>query len=399
MTTVKIKLRPSISFDNKLTIYYQIIHKRVVRQIKTDYTIFKKEWDFEKSCVISSDNFRKAYLISIRDNMEWDIRRLKNIIEHMENKGDQYVSDDIVNKFYEAISEQSFIHFMKDVIIQLKRLGKAQTAENYVATLNSFMRFRNGNNILSDEINSDLMMEYEAYLKGYGISMNTISFYMRILRAVYNRIVDKGLTQQRFPFKHVYTGIDKTMKRAISLKEIKRIKMLDLSAKPSLKFARDMFMFSFYTRGMSFVDMAYLKRSDLKNNVLSYRRKKTGQQFFIKWEKCMQEIVGQYNATGTGFLLPIVRTVGNERQQYRNALRLVNNKLKIIAIMAGVDVNLTMYVSRHSWANIAKNQNVPIAIISEGMGHDSEATTKIYLSSFDNSKIDKANEKIIRNLR
>ena len=318
MATVKVKLRQSISFDNKLTIYYQITHNRVTRQIKTDYTIFKKEWDFEKTCVISSDNFGKANLISIRDNMEWDIKRLKNIIEHLENKGAPYDSDDIVNKFNEAISEQSFIHFMKDVITQLKRLGKAQTAENYAATLNSFMRFRNSNNILSDEISSDLIMEYEAYLKGNGITLNTISFYMRILRAVYNRIVEKGLTQQRFPFKHVYTGIDKTMKRAISLKEIKRIKMLHLSAKPSLKFARDMFMFSFYTRGMSFIDMAYLKQSDLKNNILSYRRKKTGQQFFIKWEKCMQEIVCQYTATGTGFLLPIIRTVGNERQQYRN---------------------------------------------------------------------------------
>lgn len=399
MATVKIKLGKSIAFNHELTIYYQIIHNRVTRQIKTDYTIFKKEWDFEKSCIIISDNFRKDYLISIRDNLDWDIKRLKNIIEHLEIKGDLYVSDDIVNKFHEAISEQSFIHFMKDVIIRLKRLGKAQTAENYSATLNSFMRFRNGNNLLSDEICSNLMMEYEAYLKGNGISMNTISFYMRILRAVYNRIVEKGLTQQKFPFRHVYTGIDKTIKRAISLKEIKCIKMLDLSAEPSLRFARDMFMFSFYTRGMSFVDMAYLKRSDLKNNILSYRRKKTGQQFFIKWEKCMQEIVCQYTATGTGFLLPIIRTVGNERQQYRNALRLVNNKLKKIAILAGIDVNLTMYVSRHSWASIAKNQNIPIAIISEGMGHDSEATTKIYLSSFDNSKIDKANEKIIRNLQ
>lgn len=90
--------------------------------------------------------------------------------------------------------------------------------------------------------------------------------------------------------------------------------------------------------------------------------------------------------------------MGNEQRQYRNALRLVNNKLKEIATMAGLQVNLTMYVSRHSWASIAKNKNVPLSVISEGMGHDSEATTQIYLASLDNSLVDKANEMILKNL-
>jgi len=128
---------------------------------------------------------------------------------------------------------------MEGVIAQLKRLNRERTAETYTATLNSFMRFRKDNDVLLDEFNSDLMMEYEAYLKTQGITMNTVSFYMRILRAVYNRAVEKGLTEQRTPFRHVYTGIDKTLKRAIPLKAIKRIKELDLSMKPSLDFARD----------------------------------------------------------------------------------------------------------------------------------------------------------------
>lgn len=135
-----------------------------------------------------------------------------------------------------------------------------------------------------NEIDSDLMTEYEAYLKSHGVAMNTVSFYNRILRAVYNRAVEKEMTVQRYPFKHVYTGIDKTVKRALPLKIIKRIKKLDLPLKSSLDFARDMFLFSFYTRGMSFIDMAYLKKKDLQNGILSYRRRKTGQQLFIKWE-------------------------------------------------------------------------------------------------------------------
>ena len=136
---------------------------------------------------------------------------------------------------------------------------------------------------------------YEAYLQKRGLTKNSTSFYMRILRTVYNRAVEKDLITNRNPFKHVYTGIDKTVKRAIPLGAIKRIKNLDLSMRPSLDFARDMFMFSFYTRGMSFIDMAYLKKRDLSNGILSYLRRKTRQQLFIRWEKCMQEIVEKYD--------------------------------------------------------------------------------------------------------
>lgn len=167
-------------------------------------------------------------------------------------KEQEFRNEELMNRL--TVYGQSFSRFMEEVIIRLKQLGKEQTAENYTATLNSFTRFRNGKDVLLDEISSDLMMEYEAHMKAQGIAMNTISFYMRILRAVYNRVVEKGLTKQQNPFRHVYTGIDKTVKRAISLEEIRRIKMLDLSMKPSLEFARNMFLFSFYTRGMSFID-------------------------------------------------------------------------------------------------------------------------------------------------
>lgn len=398
MASVKVKFRPSAVTDKEGTIYYQVIHNRVIRQIKTDYRVFGEEWNEKSGVVILSTNGRTDILRSIKERIEWDVKRLKTIIGRHENSGNDFTADDIVEEYQEATREQSFFRFMEGVIARLKQLNRERTAENYAATLKSFMRFREDKDVLLDEIGSDLMMEYEAYMKTQGIAMNTVSFYMRILRAVYSRAVEKGLTEQRNPFRHVYTGIDKTVKRAIPLKAIKRIKGLDLSMNPSLEFARDMFLFSFYTRGMSFIDMAYLKKKDLQNGTLSYRRRKTGQQLFIRWEKCMQEVVGKYQKNVTDYLLPIIKKIGNEQRQYRNALCFVNNKLKEIATMAGLQVNLTMYVSRHSWASIAKNKNVPLSVISEGMGHDSEATTQIYLASLDNSLVDKANEMILKNL-
>ena len=178
---------------------------------------------------------------------------------------------------------------MQDIIDQLQCIGKQRIAESYASTIRSFLRFRMGVDVPLSCIDSDMVLEYEAYLKNCGLCQNTSSYYLRNLRAVYNRAVDQGVIEQCNPFKHVYTGVDKTIKRAITLYVIRQIKALDLSARANLDFARDMFLFSFYTRGMSFVDMAYLRKKDLCGDILSYRRRKTGQQLFIRWKKCMQE--------------------------------------------------------------------------------------------------------------
>lgn len=185
--------------------------------------------------------------------------------------------------------------------------------------------------------------------------MNTISFYMRILRAVYNRAVEKEFVLQRFPFKHVYTGVDKTTKRAISLDTIRQIKQIDLSNDPRLEKARDMFMFSFYTRGMSFVDMAYLRKSGLRGGILSYRRQKTNQQLFIKWEECMQQIIDRY-PNPSPYLLPIITSSDNPRRQYISASHTLNRHLKQLGEQLGLDIALTMYVARHSWASAARDK-------------------------------------------
>ncbi len=292
-----------------------------------------------------------------------------------------------------------FFEFMEEVTDNMKALGKMRTAEGYASTLNSFKRFRDGKDIVLEDMNTDLMLSYEAFLRAGGISPNSSSFYMRNLRAVYNRAVERDIVRQRFPFRHVYTGISKTMKRAVPMMIIKQIKEMDLSGNQRLNFARDMFLFSFYTRGMSFVDMAYLKKKDLSNGVLSYRRRKTGQQLFIRWEKQMQEIIGKYDTSGSTYLLPVIKTPGmDERRQYVYSEHRVNYSLKQIGNKLGLEMPLTMYVARHSWASIARSKNIPVSVISEGMGHDSETTTRIYLASLDNMAIDRANKIILKSI-
>lgn len=299
---------------------------------------------------------------------------------------------------HKSNSRQSFFLFMQDEIKRLKELDKIRTAETYTATFRSIYAFRSGKDFTWNEINEEEMLRYEAYLKRNGKSMNTVSFYMRIFRAVYNRAVERGLTSQHYPFKHVYTGIEKTRKRAVPLKVIKQLKQLKLPLNSSLDFARDMFLFSFYTRGMSFIDMAYLKKKDLKDGVLTYRRRKTGQQLCIRWEKCMQDIIEKYPLTETEYLLPIITRQGDERRQYINAIHLINCKLKEMPLSTPHVLRLSMYVARHSWASIALRQHIPLSVISESMGHESESTTRIYLASLDNSVIDQANARILKKI-
>ena len=417
MTSIKVKFRPSTVDGKEGGLYFQIIHNRIVRQLNTDYKAFAEEWDAESESVVVNGN-RSNLLLGIQERLAWDVARLEKVVRSLETERRRFTADDVITMFHKLTKESSLFTFMHGVIAQLKQLGKVRTSETYTATLKSFMAFRDEQDVPLDGISSDMMLMYEAHLKARGVRMNTISFYMRNLRAVYNRAVEKGLTQPNNPFRHVYTGVDKTVNRAIPIKAIKALKELDLSMKPSLDFARDMFLFSFYTRGMSFVDIAYLKKTDLQNGILTYRRRKTGQELSIKWEKCMAEIIAKYPENKTDYLLPIIKEEGNgrnsvshqaclngrvvtdegkanERRQYDNTLHLVNYRLKELSTMLKLQRPLTMYVARHSWASAAKAKNVPLSVISEGMGHDSEATTQIYLASLETSVVDKANKMIL----
>ena len=382
MTSIKVKFRPSADAEREGAIYYQIIHDRKVRQCSTPYRAFPKEWQTR-----------------FREETRRDVERLTRIVRRMESRGTVLSADDIVEEFKLYRSRYSLFRFMESVIMNLKECGKIRTAETYTATLQSFSRFRRGRDLMLDEITPDIIQAYEAYLRVRGAVPNTTSFYMRILRAVYNRAVESEAIEQRNPFRHVYTGTERTVKRAIPIAAISRIKNLELPRGSKMDFARDMFMLSFYLRGMSFVDMAFLRKKDRADNHVTYRRRKTGQRLDIAWTKEMQSIVEKYPPNPTQYLLPILTNpLSDERIAYRNRASCINRQLKTIARMTNLKIPLTLYCPRHSWASAARTKGIPVSIISEGMGHDSEATTQIYLASLETSVIDRANALIIRSV-
>lgn len=369
----------------------------------------RSEWDENRSTVISTGGSeRKTIITRVREHIRRDMDRLTKIVRRLDEDGLAYTADDVVDEYIRYGNEYSLTGFMERLIIALRQNGRIRTAETYTVTLNSFRKFLvetrrrqrgESDDIMLDCLNAETMEAYEAWHRRRGVAPNTISFYLRILRAVYNRAVEDDAIENLYPFRRVYTGIDKTVKRALPLQMIKRIRALDLSHSPALDFARDMFVMSFMLRGMSFVDMAYLRKKDLADGHITYRRRKTGQRLSIEWTEEMQAILSKYPENRSDYLLPIIRNPGtNERYTYRNVGYNINRNLKTIARQIGIDISLTLYVARHSWASAAKTKGIPISVISEGMGHDSESTTKIYLASLDTAVVDRANSLILRSI-
>lgn len=292
-----------------------------------------------------------------------------------------------------------FFDFMHNVIQDLKKNGSIRTAEAYMSALRSFERFLDNKELTIDKFDSDLAVAYECYLRQNGVQPNSTSFYMRILRAVYHRAVEKGLTADRRPFAHVYTSTAKTKKRAVSLDCIKQLARLECKRRNEC-LARDLFLFSFYTRGMSFVDIAYLQKQDIKDGVLYYTRSKTGQRLAVKWEPMMQRIIDSHpTQPNSPYLFPIIVNMKkNPRNQYRHKMCTINKELRKLGERIKMTDRLTMYVARHSWASIAKSLDVPVEVISQAMGHTSERTTQIYLKSIGNERVDQANHCILESL-
>lgn len=401
MTSIKIKFRKSKISDKRGTCFIQLINKRKMKTIATGVRLQTNEWDAAKEHVILSKSSpeRCKELLLIQEELEGIVERLKEIIARL-SASQAYVSADIIVQGYRELGfSKSYFSILEGRIRELEKNIQERTAINYKSALKVFQKFRNDKDIVPDEINGILIKEFEQYLKSRGNSLNTVSFYMRILQAAYNYAVEKKwVTQDLSPFKGVFTGEEKTVKRAVDMEVVMKLKDLNLSRRPVLDLAKDIFMFSLYTRGMTFIDIAHLKKENLKGDILDYKRHKTKQRIQIGLPGCAMEIIRKYALLmdETDFLFPVLYHPGRKKYcAYSSALRSYNDRLKVISQVMGLDKTLTSYVSRHTWATLAKTLGISIYIISDAMGHTSEETTRIYLDSINNNVLDQANNMVV----
>ncbi|MCF0219815.1 MAG: site-specific integrase [Muribaculaceae bacterium] len=400
MTTINVKFRASSIDGQPGSIIYAITHRRVVRHVTSDYNIFSYEWD-SAVCSINTtlqDNRTKFRLI-IAQRIQGDLARFRKIADELQGERTNITADEVIESFNRQRQQSSFYKYMEGVICRLRQLNKRGTADNYQYTLQSFRAFNENVDLQFEDVTISLIEDYEAWLAAKGVRPNSSSFYIRNLRAVYNRAVEDNIIADTRPFRRAFTGVAKTAKRAISLKDIKKIKSLDLSHNKQLTFYRDIFLFQFYAMGISFIDVVFLEKSNLNRGIITYQRRKTHQEIIIPINELIKEIIDRYSNINSKYLFPIIDDKSIDfRTQYRLALRRMNDNLKRIATLAKLENNLTTYVSRHSWASAAKNKGIPIALISDALGHDSIQTTEVYLSSISTAELKKANQKILAGL-
>jgi integrase len=401
MASVKVLLRTDkLNKQGQHPVVIQVVHHRKKRTISLGHYLFTTEWDPIGEMAIERSNVKeyKLYLQRLNSVIAKKKSIIKKVIVDLEETGNAFTVDSIIEQIKRQQNSATVFSCGERTVQKLEETGRLGNAKYYETSLNAFKRFRNNRDLTFDELTYKMVLAFEEYLQKNNCKVNSIAAYMKALRAIYNTAIKEGdAKQELYPFNKYHIKLEKTVKRAIVKGSITSMKELDLSERPDLIWVRDIFLFSFYCRGMSFIDIAFIKVSNIVNDRIDYARNKTHQKFSIKLTEPIREIISKYNNLGEpdSYLFPIIKAEHKSPyQSYKNGRSLVNTKLKEIGKLLGLNIPLTTYVSRHSWATIAKRSGIPTAIISEGLGHETERTTQIYLDSFENQVLDDANDLI-----
>lgn len=298
--------------------------------------------------------------------------------------------------------------FIRSEIEVVKKKGSYKTASNYLTAARSWTKFLGRENWMFSEMDASLLEQYQRWLAGQGICLNTISAYMRALRVMYHRAMMAALSSEEYnvcdkredPFRKVFTGRAKTSKRSLTESDLLKLHQLQLPQGSTLSLARDLFLFSFYAMGMPFVDIAYLKRSNLKNGYILYARHKTGQPIRVAILPPMEELLQRYQRMDSDYVFPILSDSSPEacHQQYLCHLRKYNYSLHRLSAMIGSSRPLSSYVVRHTWASIAYQHHVDIGLISRALGHTKTSTTLLYIKSLFDTDLAAINQTLMKDI-
>lgn len=387
--------------DGRYPLVFQIIRLRRKKLIYTPYRLFSEEFDSEAAVVryVPSRGRSRREVKEINESLKALRQQIAGLLERMEAERPGFTADDFVMS-YRCLRDGNYLFtYAGRQISALERSGRYGTAAAYHSTLRSLSEFTAGADVAFGEIDVPFVRSYRQFLVARSVSPNTVCFYLRNFRSLYNLAAADGVAVgPHHPFRTVPIRIGTTVKRALSRDSLRRIARLDLSDSPDLELARDIFLFSYYTRGMSFVDIVYLRKRNLADGVISYYRSKTRQYLQVAITEPLRELIDKY-AGESDYIFPLLAPEdenGENYGRYRSALGFINRRLKKIERMLRLSTPLTTYVARHSWATAAKELGTPVSVISEGLGHTTEKTTRIYLKSFDRAVIDRVNEEVSR---
>ena len=344
---------------------------------------------YEKKELLSGNSFFYVIMLKIRIDFHIHVHVRKEDSSFPEKK------DELLH----TEASVPFSSYVEKQIARMRQLGRYSTARNYFTALRSFLDFCNHRHLSFSEINSTLMADYERWLKNK-VTLGTVSCYLRSLRAIYNKAVSEGVVEDQSPFTRSYTGYPKTEKRSISVADIRKLYTLPLKQGSFSCLVRDIFLFCIFACGMPFVDVAFLRKSQIEDGYLTYHRRKTHQKIRVRLLPCAQAIINRYRSSDSDYVFPFLTRTDPEEayKQYKEKLCYYNKVLKDIGKQAGIARKLTSYVSRHSWASLAYEQNTDVSVISKGLGHTSSQTTYVYIKGIDDARLDDANRKIVKKI-
>lgn len=286
-----------------------------------------------------------------------------------------------------------FADMAAKVIERLTASRGKSTLDNYRTALASFLRFA-GQGITIERISQQMVEEWQKWLEEQGVRLNTISCYMRSLRSMMSHTgTNSGLDEA---FNTVFTGSTKTDKRSLSSTDLRKLCAVQLPNDSPLRFTRDIFLFSIYALGMPFVDLAFLRKKQISGGYIEYQRHKTRQPVRVKMEPVMQRIINRYSRADSPYVFPILKT--GSMDEYQIARNQYNRHLRRLSEMGRLSRRLTSYVARHSWASMAYSANVDLSVISKALGHSNSKVTMTYIREIDDSRIDKANRKLLKDI-
>jgi len=397
-TSVKLVLGDHPAADHTAHIYVRIIHNRKKAYIQTKAAVTFSDWKAADQIVKNSCKI--YYDIPALNEHLWNLKAQVNTFVNNLIDINTLTASQIKIRFLAKDTEYFFCEYAEKIMDELRTANRIGNLTVYQMAVSFLKKHIAEPDIIFAKMDTALLYHLESAHLAAGNTRNSLSVYMRTLKAIYNRAIkDKLAKPEWYPFAGYRIKTTKTAKRAIRKKDIEKIERYCPAAGSPLCHARNYFLFSFYLIGINFTDMAFLKISNLKGNRIEYYRAKTGRFYSLRVNDKAMAILIPYleGKTGDDFIFPVIRRPEDatlRRKDIMNALKTFNKYLKLMATELGIDAKLTSYVSRHSWASIGKQMNVPIAVISEALGHENIKTTQIYLDSLDKDVIDTASRLI-----
>lgn len=292
----------------------------------------------------------------------------------------------------------SVFNYMSMLVSRKREAGKESTAALYRAVRNRLYRHAKDKLLEWTDITASEVDEFAEWLYSDNLAVNTVNSYLSNFRAIYHTAIREGEAPKPEcdPFAHLRLKREETAKRALKISEVNKVMQAEYAKDNPMRKALDLFIFCYLACGMPFVDLAYLTKKNIVGNEIVYHRHKTGTLVRVAITPAMRMLMRKYAQDKSPYLFPVLAAGRDGHDDYKVALHKQNSLLTAIGLQLRLRVKLTTYVARHSWATEALRQNIPVAVISQALGHTSEKTTRIYLDSLDQSVLNRANRKVTK---